>query len=362
MRMETNGVVAGVPLFVGSNYRSWKCRMLAVLDEHELEECIQQEAAEVEELKVKEEDTAAQKEVKLKAAEKRKKKEKRCRSFLLLRLDDDHVEQVQDKSTPREIWLALTAMYERQSLAKRLHLKQELILLRQGGDTLREHFTKFDRIIRELKSTGATIDELDVICHLLLTVNPRFEMVVTSIQTVPERDLSLEFVKCRLLDEKTRKNSSESVGVKTGEAAFSGTSALKSQQQKKKKAFKCFVCGKEGHKAADCPEKKSDATKASARYGSSDDEVCFVGVEKLPELREVSWIVDSGSSEHIAKDRELFEELVPLKNPVTIAVAKKGKSIVAEHRGVIRLTSAVDGKTIPIALKDVLYIPEASAD
>lgn len=90
--------------------------------------------------------------------------------------------------------------------------------------------------------------------------------------------------------------------------------------------------------------------------------MCFVGVEKRPELREVSWIVDSGSSEHIAKDRELFEELVPLKNPVTIAVAKKGKSIVAEHRGVIRLTSAVDGKTIPIALKDVLYIPEASAD
>ncbi|XP_052562758.1 uncharacterized protein LOC128092601 [Culex pipiens pallens] len=108
--MKTNGVVAGVPLFVGSNYRSWKCRMLAVLDEHELEECIQQEAAEVEELKVKEEDTAAQKEVKLKAAEKRKKKEKRCRSFLLSRLDDDHVEQVQDKSTPREIWLALAAM------------------------------------------------------------------------------------------------------------------------------------------------------------------------------------------------------------------------------------------------------------
>lgn len=45
----------------------------------------------------------------------------------------------------------------------------------------------------------------------------------------------------------------------------------------------------------------------------------FIGVEKLP---------DSGSSEHVAKDRKLFEELVPLETPVTIAVAKKGKSIV----------------------------------
>lgn len=37
-------------------------------------------------------------------------------------------------------------------------------------DTLATHFLKFDKNIRDLRSTGANLEETNVIYHLLLTI------------------------------------------------------------------------------------------------------------------------------------------------------------------------------------------------
>lgn len=37
-------------------------------------------------------------------------------------------------------------------------------------ETMASHFLKFDRLVRELKSTGANLDEANIVCHLLLTM------------------------------------------------------------------------------------------------------------------------------------------------------------------------------------------------
>lgn len=364
--MEREGDLARVPLFDGSNYPAWKFRMLALLDEHELMDCIEQEVAEVEELEIKVEDTAEERQQKTKAVEKRKKKDKRCRSLLISRIHDSQLEYIHDKPTPKAIWIALQRIFERRSIASRLHLKKQLITLRQDGASLREHFLRFDRIVREYKSTGAGIDDLDIVCHLLLTLDSSYATVVTAIETMPEDALTLEFVKCRLLDEETKKKSAdvESISMKPDAAAFSGSRARKHQQKQQKKVWKCFGCGQEGHRVAECPQKKkkNDGKKTSAHYGADDKGVCFVAADTIPKKQEVTWIIDSGSSEHIANDSELFDELIPMKKPMEIAVAKQGQSIVAKHRGVIRLRSVVNGESIPITLHDVLYIPEASVN
>lgn len=42
-----------------------------------------------------------------------------------------------------------------------------------------------------------------------------------------------------------------------------------------------------------------------------------------------------------------------------IAVAKERECITAKHHGEVKLTSIVNGESIPIILKNVLFIPEA---
>lgn len=64
---------------------------------------------------------------------------------------------------------------------------------------MQEYFLQFDRIVWEYKSTGAGVDDLDIVCHLLLTLDSTYTKVMTAIEAMPEEELTLEFVKCRFI-------------------------------------------------------------------------------------------------------------------------------------------------------------------
>lgn len=103
--MEKEREITRVPQFDGSNYSSWKFHLHVVLEEHELTECIMAELEELEEYVVKPEDTNVLKEQKKNATEKRKKTDPPdCQ---IARIHDSQLEFIQDKPTPKEIWLTL---------------------------------------------------------------------------------------------------------------------------------------------------------------------------------------------------------------------------------------------------------------
>ncbi|EAT36487.1 AAEL011418-PA [Aedes aegypti] len=97
---------------------------------------------------------------------------------------------------------------------------------------------------------------------------------------MPEDVLTLEFVKCRLLDEETKRKGTEMCTVKSEPAAFSGA-----KQAPKNRRIKCFRCKQEGHKLAECPaKKKEDAKKKfvnkSKAHVADQSEVCFAGFSR----------------------------------------------------------------------------------
>lgn len=89
--MEKDSDAVRVPLFDGTNYPSWKFRMLVVLEEHEMTECIEEEVAEVETLRVSATDNESVKAAKLVALEARKKKDRKCKSILISRISDSQL-------------------------------------------------------------------------------------------------------------------------------------------------------------------------------------------------------------------------------------------------------------------------------
>lgn len=125
------------------------------------------------------------------------------------RIHDSQLEYIQDKPAPKDIWDALRRVFERRSIASRMHLKRQMLTMRFEGGTLQQHFLRFDKLVREYRATDAVLEEIDVICHLLLTLGSSYATVVTAIETMPEENLSLEFVKCRLLDEETKRKGVE---------------------------------------------------------------------------------------------------------------------------------------------------------
>jgi hypothetical protein len=79
-------------------------------------------------------------------------------------------------------------------MAKQIRLKRRLLTFKFNPATeiLDSHFIKFDAMIRELKATGATMEEYDV-CHLLLTLPPEYEMIDTALETLSCEKIKFAF-------------------------------------------------------------------------------------------------------------------------------------------------------------------------
>lgn len=97
--------------------------------------------------------------------------------------------------------------FELKSITSQLLLSKKLLLLRfnRSIDSLASHFLVFDKLIRDLKATGGTVQETDIVCHILLTMPQDCENVATAIETLSPNDLKINFVKNRLLDQETKR-------------------------------------------------------------------------------------------------------------------------------------------------------------
>ncbi|KAK9674692.1 Zinc knuckle, partial [Popillia japonica] len=203
------------------------------------------------------------------------------------------------------------------------------------SDSLEEHFMKFETITRELKSVGGKLEEVDIVCQLLLTLPSSYDPIVTALETLDPQKLTLEFVKSKLLDQELKKNSTQ---LEDTRAAFSSKFGNKGSKFNRKtnqgKIFKCYNCGKLGHKKVDCRLKKQ---VNEAR--NEESHIAFVtGGQSTEETSDdiIKWYIDSGATDHMVNLCSYFCEVKEI-DPMKISVAKENASLSATKIGTINV-------------------------
>lgn len=369
-----------IPTFNGNNFGSWKFRLEAILDQHDLIQFIKKS---LEEIIQEIEQGNKSPEEKEKEIIKIMKSEKKCKSLVINCIGDEQLEHIKDKARAKEIFETLKAIFERKSIVNQLYLRKRLFTTRYNEeDDMNQYILNFDKMIRELKEAGAKIDDFDIICHLLLSLPKSFDAVVAVLETLEQERLTLELVKTRLIDEYYKQRNSRSSFEENVPSAFNG---------KKSFNYQCYKCGKFGHKRSECRVKCNSGrnfsnngnyqyenrNRTSSRFikksgnlcsneemeqGFEDDEeISFIvnagsNIESLSvQCMEIKWYIDSGASDHMVNSLEYFFNVENLAVPVEIAVAKDGQTMKALKRGTIKMFDNDIKRSIIV--RNVLYVP-----
>lgn len=107
---------------------------------------------------------------------------------------------------------------------------------------------QFDSKVRQIKDAGGTLAEIDIICHLLLTMPDSYDNLIVSIESMDPIKLTLDYVKGRLLDE-TNKRKAGKFNTKS-----SGVHAMSAN-------ITCYWCGKADHMKSQCKFRKGKYAK-----------------------------------------------------------------------------------------------------
>ena len=125
----------------------------------------------------------------------------------------------------------------------------------------------------------------------------------------------------------------------------------------------CYVCGKPGHRAYQCYNRKDDhkgppkpnggQPQQQANVAETGDNLTAMITEANFVGNKVEWLIDTGATKHFCADRELFAEFVETSDIDKVYMGNSSVSqVLGKGKVALKLTS---GKTL--TLLNVLFVP-----
>ena len=267
------------------------------------------------------------------------------------------------KKTPKEKWDHLCTIYESSDDDAKQRVHSEFFSLEfEDGEDMATFLSRVSGITTRLEELKTPVQDMMVVAKILSVLPASYQIFRVSWASTAASEKTMANLTNRLLQEEVRQKESDLSGSGSSGALF-----VKNKTNPKK-SFNgdCFNCGKKGHRAADCRQKKSGGGKGGnngrnyrngnnnngSNSGSASSAHAFGGFEanNLEEQRK-QWLADSGASSHMCPIKEWFEDMVPYDSTITVA---NGAIIKVQGRGTIRIMSC---GTI-MSINNVLFIPE----
>ena len=267
--------------------------------------------------------------------------------FLHVKADYHHV--IMDCEESWEAWKRLKEIYQGQEKAGRIYLKRELFSLKMNdNDNVLHHCNHALQIQAKLVNIGAGMDDEDIAICILQSLPKNYERIVTHLE-MSDRALTSRDV-IRAITNEHVKRSANQVHIKTETQAFNA----------EKETRKCFKCGKIGHLEANCWSKQGTSKpKYRGKRANIVEKVDFIAfsASKFEESNGMKWVLDSGASHHICRNRDQFYSFKERNGHEQVVVANGLKCKILGEGTVKEDIVLKNGKSKTILIENVLYIP-----
>lgn len=200
-----------------------------------------------------------------------------------------------------------------------------------------------------LAAINTPIAEEDLVVTLLGSLPKSYSTLVTALEARGD-SISLKHVQQALVHEEQKLHgmgSSNGPDENRGDTALVGESKVISKKVfKPRKPPTCFGCGQPGHFRCDCTNaKKGTGHKVKAageeiEEGNLDRVNAYAASKELPQ-NEV-WLVDSGASSHMTRNKELLTDYQGFKMPEKVGLGD-GRTVDALRMRNVHLKMLFEG-------------------
>ncbi|MFO0359372.1 MAG: hypothetical protein ACK50N_02645, partial [Flavobacteriales bacterium] len=182
--------------FSGDNFHLWKLKIQKIFERKELWKIVTCEEDITDDMDDNQRDEFF-------------KRDGKALEILYFTLEDTQLSLIQNALTANEAWNLLTALYEAKSPAYQQSLRRKLLSTRmEEGTEIARHIEKIATIAGQLESSGAEIEEADIVSTVLLSLPDTYANIVTVLESGAELP-SLAFVREKLYHEELKQKQRE---------------------------------------------------------------------------------------------------------------------------------------------------------
>lgn len=393
MEGESSFSAMAPPVFDGDNYQMWAVRMETYLEALDLWEAVEEDY-EIQPLPAN--PTVAQ----IKSHKEKKTKKSKAKACLFAAVSPLIFTRIMSLKSAKAIWDYLKLEYagdEKIRGMQVLNLIRDFELQKmKESESVKEYSDRLLSIANKVRLLGSELNDSRIVEKLLVTVPERFEATITTLENT--KDLS----KISLAGLLNALQAQEQRRAMRQEGAVEGALPAKhhdSCKYKKKKNLKnqppngessfsnqkgkgggskkiyppCQHCGKKGHppfkcwrrpdaKCTKCSQLGHEAVICRVKPQQQDEDAKVVDQEEEDQLFVATcftssdtsehWLVDSGCTNHMTHDRELFKELRTTE--IKRVRIGNGEHLDVKGKGNVAISSYEGTKIIA----DVLFVPK----